>query len=175
LTQQSGFRHALGVLVCLAGLTACEQPSQAYIAAADLTRHGFVRERAVAHSLNGRMVRVWGFVDHANLYGDPGTREILGEWWGGEPSDPATWRFNMKAHPDDKAGHSFAVHVRSDPGRHRLLSAIVADARAGRATRVYVTGTLRTFDAPTNAAMKQGIYLTVDASSGVVLGRRPHP
>jgi hypothetical protein len=171
LTPLSGFRSAIGALVCIAALTACEQPSQAYVSAADLTRHGFAREGAVARRLQGRTVRVWGFVDQANLYGDPGTRDVLGEWWSGEPDDPATWRFNLKAHPDDKAGHSFAVHVRNDPGRRRLLSAMVADARAGRATKVYVTGTLRTFDAPTNVSKQTGIYLEVDGSSGVLLGR----
>jgi hypothetical protein len=54
-----------------------------------------------------------------------------------------------------------------DPGR----SAIASDARTGRTTTVYVTGTLRLFDAPTNAAIRQRICLEVDASSGVVLIR----
>lgn len=99
----SGVGYALGFLVCLAGLTACEDPSQAYLAAADLTRHGFVR---------------------------------------------------------------------NDPDRDSLLSAIVANARAGRATKVHVTGTLHTFGAPTNTMVQTGIYLDVDASSGVLLDRR---
>lgn len=77
----------------------------------------------------------------------------------------------MKAHSTDKAGHSFAVYVRDDPDRQSLLSGIVADARAGRATRIYVTGTLRTFDAPTNAVTQTGIFLEVDSSSGVLLAR----
>ena len=128
-----------------------------------------MRDEALARRLDGHTIRVSGFVDHANLYGDRGAREILGDWWSGEDSNPATWRFNLKAHPNEKAGHSFAVHVRNDPGRRSLLSAIVEDARAGRATRVYVTGTLNTFDAPTNTVAKTGLYLEVGASSGVVL------
>ena len=43
--------------------------------------------------------------------------------------------------------------------------------RAGRATKVYVTGTLRTFDAPTNVVKQTGIYLEVNGSSGAVLVR----
>jgi hypothetical protein len=166
---------AFGFLVCLASLTACEVPSDAYIAAADMTRQGFARNEAAARRITGQTIRIWGFVDHANLYGDRGAREILGEWWSGEASDAATWRFNLKAHPDDKAGHSFAVHVRNDADSQRLLREIVADARAGRATRAYVTGTLRTFDAPTNTVMQTGIYLEVNASSGVRLVRWPVP
>jgi hypothetical protein len=99
---------AFGFLVCLASLTACEVPSDPYIAAAEMTRHGFARDEAAARRITGQTIRIWGFVDHANLYGDRGAREILGEWWSGEASDPATWRFNLKAHPDDKAPGSRA-------------------------------------------------------------------
>ena len=63
--------------------------------------------------------------------------------------------------------------MRYDPDRDRLPSAIVADARARRTTKVYVTGTLRRFDAPTNAMKQTGIYLEVNASSGVVLEGSP--
>jgi hypothetical protein len=160
------------MLACLAGFTACEDTPKADFAAADLTRQGFMRDEALARRLDGHTIRVSGFVDHANLYGDRGTREIPGDWWSGEDSNPATWRFNLKAHPNEKAGYSFAVHVRNDADRDELLSAIVADARAGRATEAYVTGTLRTFDAPTNVVKKTGIYLEVNGSSGVRLGRR---
>jgi hypothetical protein len=130
-----------------------------------------VRDEALARRLDGQTIRVWGFVDHANLYGDRGTHEIPGDWWSGEDSDPATWRFNLQAHSNDEAGHSFAVHVRNDPDRRNLLSAIAEDARAGRDTKVFVTGILRTFDAPTNIVIQTGIYLEVSASSGVVLDR----
>ncbi len=138
-----------------------------------MTRQDFVRDAAVARGLNGHRVRVCGFVEHANLCRDRATRGIPGEWWGGEASDPAKWRFDLKFHPNEKAGHSIAVYVRNDPQRNGLLSAIVAGTRAGRATEADVTGTLRTFDAPTNAARKMGIDLDADAPSGVLLDRRP--
>ena len=157
------------MLICLAGGTACYDKSRTDFAATELTRRGFVRDQVRARGLEGHTIRVSGFVDHANLYGDRGAREILGDWWSGEDNDPATWRFKLKAHPNDEAGHSFAVHVRNDPDRRALLSAIAEDARVGRATKVYVTGTLRTFAAPTNAVMQTGIYLEVKTSSGVEL------
>lgn len=115
---------ALGLLVCLAGCTAGEDTLKSDFTAADLTRQGFVRDEALARRLDGHTIRVSGFVDHANLYGDSVARGILGDWWSGEDDDPATWRFNLKAHQNDEAGHSFAVHVRNDPDRRRVLSAI---------------------------------------------------
>lgn len=172
MTRRSVAGMALGLLVCLAGCTAGEDPLESDFTAADLTQRGFVRDEALARRLDGQTIRVRGFVDHANLYGDHAAREILGDWWSGEVSDPATWRFNLKAHPDDVAGHSFAVYVRNDPDRHGLMSAIAEDARVGRATEVHVTGTLHTFDAPTNAVKKTGISMEVNGSSGVRLGRR---
>lgn len=171
MRQRSAAGNALGVLICLVGLVACDDSPQSYIAAADLTRQGFVRDEDAARRLDGQTIRIWGFVDHANLYGDGGTREILGEWWSGGASAPATWRFNLMAYRDDKAGHSFAVHVRNDPGRDGLLKAIVADARAGRATKVYVTGTLRSFRAATNMVTRTGLYLEVPGSDGIALDR----
>jgi len=62
--------------------------------------------------------------------------------------------------------HTVAGH---DVMAHRMNGAIAEDARVGRATKVYVTGTLRTFAAPTNAVMQTGIYLEVKTSSGVEL------
>jgi hypothetical protein len=159
------------MLVCLAGGIACHDTTQTDFAAADLTRHGFVRDESLVRKLDGKTIRVRGFVDQANLYGDQGAREILSEWWSGESRDAATWRFDLKARADDRAGRSFAVYVRNDPDRRMLLSAIVDDARAGRATRVDVTGALRTFVAPTNAVAETGLYLEVGASNGVVLVR----
>lgn len=147
---------ALGLLVCLAGCAAGGDTLKSDLTAADLTQRDFVRDEALARRHDGQTIRVRGFIDHANLYGVHAAREILG----------------MKAHPDDVAGRFFAVHVRNDPDRHDLLSAIAEDARMGRVTAVHVTGTLRTFDAPTNAVKKTGIYLEVDGSSGVRLGHR---
>jgi hypothetical protein len=159
----------LGLFLCLAGLAGCQESSNAHEPVADLVRNGFVRDEAAARRLDTTTISISGFVDHHNLYGDATAREILGEWWSGDTAEPATWRFNLKAHENDAPGHSFAVHVRNDQDRDKLLEAIVADARAGRPTRVRVTGTARMFRAPTNAATLTGLYLEVPASSGIVL------
>jgi len=140
-----------------------------------MTSSGFARNGDELRAMQGRTIRVWGFVDHANLYGDGTAREILREWWSGKGPDAATWRFNLKASERAASGHSIPVFVRSDRGRDALLKAIGRDARAGASTRVYVTGTLRTFDAPTNASALTGIYLEIRGSSGVLLSRPSGP
>lgn len=60
VTPRSGVGSALGFLICLAGLTACEDPYETYVAAADLTRQGFVHDDAVVRRFTGQTIRVWG-------------------------------------------------------------------------------------------------------------------
>jgi hypothetical protein len=101
------------------------------------------------------------------MYGDKGAREILGDWWSGEGPDATTWRFNLKARADDDTGQSFAVHVPNDAGRNDLLRAFVADARAQRPTRVFITGRLTTFEAPSSDRVRTGLTIEVQSSNDV--------
>lgn len=159
----------LTCLLCVAFLTACVEESDRYVAAAEITHHGFAGDGAALHDLDGRTIRVSGFVDPANLYGDAAARAVLAEWWAGEARDAATWSFNVKARESDGPGQSFTVFVRTDDGWDVLLTRIVADARAGRTTEVFVTGTLRTFEAPLNAVTRTGLYLESPGSNEVRL------
>ena len=121
----------------------------------------------------GRDVRtggpVWGFVDQGNLYGDADAKRVLGEWWSGEGPDPEHWRFDLKAEANDPVGHSFAVLVPNDPGREDILHRLVADARAQRATKIFVAGRLFTFHAPTQIRDRTGLYLQVRSSQDLRL------
>lgn len=159
------------LLLCVASLAACGDTQDGYVAAAEISRQGFARDGAELRSMQGQMIRVWGFVDQENLFGDASARGILAEWWGGESKDAATWSFKLKANESDEAGQSFTVHVHSDDERDELLRRIVADARAGRATRVHVTGRLHIFEAPSNLVTRTGLYLESQGSSSILLNR----
>lgn len=138
-----------------------------YSAASSLTRNGFARDGEQMRSLDGQVVKLWGYVDHGNLYGDPSAQAILGDWWSGEGPDASTWRFNLKADAGDATGESFAVNVASDAGRDDLLRAFVADAQAGRPTKVLVTGRLSTFDAPSSDRVRTGLTMDVQSSNDI--------
>ncbi len=137
------------------------------IAASDLTRNGFAIDDEQALALDGQEIKLWGYVDHSNLYGDDSARAVLGDWWSGEGPDATTWRFNLKAHADDAVGKSFAVTVPNDAGRDALLRQFVADARAQQPTKVYVTGRLTTFAAPSGDRVRTGLMLDVQSSSDI--------
>ena len=120
--------------------------------------------------VHGQEIRVWGFVDHNNLYGDDHAKKILGEWWSGDGPNAASWRFNLKAKEDDEAGQSFQVRVPNDPWRDDLLRTFVADARAHRPTPVFVKGKLFTFAAPANVTFLTGLFIEARSSQDISLG-----
>jgi len=144
-----------------------------YVPAIEVSRHGFARSERWAKDTAGREVALSGFVDHGNLYGDEGAREALGDRWGGPGPDADHWRFDLKARPDDPVGHGFAVVVPNGPVRDALLAVFRADAEAGRATPVFLRGTLSTFDAPANAARRLGLRLDLPCANDIRLGPAP--
>lgn len=156
-------------LVIATFLVGCNDQKGDYMAASTISANGFARNADEIRKLDGQEVKLWGFVDSGNLYGDEGAKAILGDWWSGEGPSATTWRFNLKAHAEDAAGHSFAVHVPNDPGRDDLLKAFVADAKAQRPSKVFVTGRLFTFAAATNVTALTGLYMEVRSSDDILL------
>ena len=162
-------RAAVTLVVVTALLSACDAQIAGYTAASTITKGGFVRSGVQTPMVHGGEIKVWGFVDHGNLYGDEGAKRILAEWWGGEGPSAASWRFNLKARPGDETGESFAVHVRNDSGRAALLDAFVADARLRRPTKVFLQGRVFSFDAPTAGATLTGLHIEVLSSQDIRL------
>jgi hypothetical protein len=165
-------RLTLVMLVAAALSPGCAERVGGYLPISSLAKDGFARNGESVRQLNGRTVRVWGFVDDRNLYADSSAKPILGDWWSGEGPDTATWRLDLMARADDQAGHGLQVQVANDAGRDDLLLAFVGNAREGKPTQVFVEGRLFTFDAPTNAITLTGLYLKVGASQGVRLQPR---
>jgi len=159
------------MLVAALLLVGCNQQAGDYIAASSISKDGLARDGDAVRKMDGQEVKIWGFVDSGNIYGDASAQEILGDWWSGDGPSATTWRFNLKAKPDDAVGHSFEVRVPNDAGRDALLKGFLADAQAGRPTRVYVKGKLLTFDAPTNASSLTGLYMELQSSDDILIGQ----
>lgn len=166
----SPYRAILSLILTglLAGLlVGCGEGVDDPISASSLAKGGFARSDREVRDLNGREIRVRGFIDHRNLYGDASARQILDDWWSGEGPSVTTWRFDLKGRADDEPGHGFPVHVPSDAGRDELLRAFLADARENRPTKVLVQGRLRTFEAPLNAVTLTGLYLEARSTQAI--------
>ena len=148
----------------------CNDQIGDYIAASSIGAKGFARNSVEMRKAHGQEIKIWGFVDHSNMYGNHDARTILGDWWSGDGPSPTTWRFNLKAEQDDEAGDSFPIIVPNDQGRDELLKVFVADARAEKPTKVYVKGKVFTFNAPTNVSVLTGLYIELQASQDIRIG-----
>jgi len=157
------------VLAAAMALAGRGEPAGEYLPVSAIARGGFVTDQEALAEVRGREIRLWGFVDQGNLYGDADAKRVLGEWWSGAGPDPDHWRFDLKARADDPVGHSLAVLVPNDPGRKDLLGRFVADARARRSTKIFVTGRLYSFHAPTQILDRTGLYLQVRSSQDIRL------
>lgn len=156
-------------VLAIVSLVGCEEPAGDYVPASAIARGGFARNGEEIRRAHGLEIRLWGYVDYANLYGDAAAQAILGGFWSGEGPDPATWRFDLKAGEGDAAGQSFAVQVPNDDRRDEILRVFAANARAGRPTRVFLRGRLYTFPAPTNAQTLTGLYMKLQSSGDIQL------
>jgi hypothetical protein len=165
----SVYRSAHLVLAAAMALAGCVEPVGEYLPVSAIARGGFVSDERTVAEMRGREVRLWGFVDQGNLYGDAGAKRVLGEWWSGEGPDPDHWRFDLKAQADDPVGRSFAVLVPNDAGREDFLERLVADARARRPTKIFVAGRLSTFHAPTQILDRIGLLLQLRSSQDIRL------
>jgi hypothetical protein len=151
-------------------MAGCPEHLNGYSSAASISQNGYARDGASLRKANGQAVKLWGYVDHGNLYGDEGAKKILGQWWSGAGPSATLWRFNLKAKAEDETGRSFAVWVPNGPGRDALLKAFLADAKAGRPTRVFLKAKVFSFDAPSQAGTLTGLHLDVASSRDITLG-----
>ena len=143
----------------LAGAVGCEEDKAigGYTPASAFSKDGFARDRKWALNQRGKEIKVWGYVDGSNVFPV-----------GGDDNRPGHWRFHLKAQSDDKAGGSFAIHVPVDDGHDRLTALFEANDRAGKPTRVFVTGQLSTFDARGNFTRQTGLFLTLATSNDIL-------
>jgi hypothetical protein len=162
-------RGGIILLVVTPLLWGCDARQGDYVPASSISRKGFAKDAEAVRAANGREVKLWGFVDHGNLYGDEGARKVLQDLWAGDGPSRTTWRFDLKAGRGDAVGQGMPVHVPNDEGRDALLRRFVADARAHRPTRVFLEGKLFTFDAPTNVVRLEGLYMELRSSDDILL------
>jgi len=160
---------ALVLAIAALSITGYDEQYGDYTPAKAIARDGFFIDQRAAAEASGQEIKLWGFVDHGNLYGDAGAKQILEEWWAGEGPDAATWQFNLKAGADDAVGRSFEVYVPNDAERDDLLRTFVMHARARRPTKVFVKGRIYTFEAPTQISDLTGLYLEVRSSQDIRL------
>jgi hypothetical protein len=164
--------NAIAVFI-MALLIGCRASRSGYVPASSISKDGQALDSGKMRGIRGQEIKVWGFVDHGNLYGNDRVKKILQEWWSGYGPSPATWSFYLKADKDDKTGHSFRVTAPNDPWRDDALRVFLANAKAHRPTKVYVRGRIFTFAMPTNIETPTGLNLDLESSRDIVFRISP--
>jgi hypothetical protein len=163
---------AIAVFI-MAMLIGCLDSESGYVPASSISEDGLALDPGKMRRIDGQEIRLWGFVDHGNLYGNDRVKTILQEWWSGYGPSPATWSFNLKADKDDKIGQSFKVTAPNDPWRDDVFRMFLADAKAHKPTKVYARGRIFTFAMPINIATPTGLYLELEFSRDIVFRTFP--
>jgi len=149
------------VMMAVVVVLGCEDESiGGYVAASSFSKKGFAKNRKEALALRGKALKVWGYVDGGNVFPkDSDHNHRL----------PETWSFKLKAKPNDQVGQSFPIIIPADDGHDKLAALFWANHLAGKPTRVFVTGTISTFEAPMNFVTKTGLVMKLNSSKDISL------
>lgn len=164
---------ALALLFVSAALCGCDDAIGEYVAASSISSSGLATRGFAGRVSDGQAIKVWGFVDAANVQTDRCTARPEAAPGPGADAPRSKWQFNLKARANDRAGASFAVCAPLDAGAAELQRRLLADVAAGRPTRVFVRGRIFTFDAPTNYRRAVGLYVETESSADVLLASAP--
>ena len=113
---------------------AVKTPLEGHIALGSISKKGFAIDKSQIQKLNGKIVKLWGYIDFANT----------------STCGRKNWYFSLKADKLAEAGESIRINT---PAQYRFAE-VYYEIRSLQKTEkqipVLVTGVLHTFNAPTN-------------------------
>ncbi len=109
-------------------------PLDGHKALGNISKKGFAIDKAQAQKLNGKVVKVWGYIDFANT----------------STCGRANWYFSLQADKGEEAGESIHINTPAEYQFSEVYYEIRQMQKTEQKTPVLVKGVLRTFNAPTN-------------------------
>ena len=81
-------RFLFWVLVLVILMTGCDNSAdeyfaESYIPVSSISEGGFARNETELQDIQSQEIKLWGYVDHRNMYGNQSAKQILQEWWSG--------------------------------------------------------------------------------------------
>jgi hypothetical protein len=122
-----------------------------YNALGNIAKRGFAVNRAEAKKLNGKRVKVWGYIDYANTY----------------TCAMKNWYFSLKASRDDEAGESIHINTPAEFKFAKIYNKIRAMQKNDQNEELFVEGVLHTFEAPNNFSSSVGIEIDVESPEDI--------
>lgn len=116
-----------------------------------ITQNGFAMNKAEARKLDGKKVKLWGYIDFANTY----------------TCAMNNWYFSLKADKNAEAGESIHINTPAEYRFGEIYYEIRDMKKENKQTPVSVTGILHTFDAPENFSTLVGIEIDVKSPKDI--------
>ncbi len=141
---------------------------EGHIPLSNLVTRGYATSQQTIKPYVDKSVRLWGYLDSHNISLESGVLSNQPIDWEvaktGEPSG-----FMLKARFNDNVGDAVSVHISGDIHQFRQVFKQIRDAGENPQMPVLVTGTLRTFDAPTNLRTLTSIVIEVRSPANIKL------
>jgi uncharacterized protein YwbE len=130
---------------------AVTMPLDGHEALGSISRKGFALNKAQIQKLNGKVVKLWGYIDFANT----------------STCGRKNWYFSLKADKLSEAGESIHINTPAEYRFGELYYDIRDMQKRDQKTAVLVKGVLKTFNAPTNFATPIGIEIYVKSPEDI--------
>ncbi len=126
-------------------------PLDGHDALSSISRKGFAISKVKAQKLNGKVVKLWGYIDFSNT----------------STCGRKNWYFSLKADKMAEAGESIRINTPAEYRFGEVYYDIRDMQKTEQKTPVLVTGVLHTFNAPTNFANLLSIEIDVKSPEDI--------
>jgi len=138
-----------------------------HMALANLVKRGYARDKEYIRNQEGSEIRIWGYVDHANISLSEGTIENKPLDWTILKNDGGSY-FDLKARLNDDAGESIRIRIIGSEEQYKEVFKKLRDMRTvNPQTPALVTGIMRTFEAPTNTGLLIGVSIDLESPENI--------
>jgi hypothetical protein len=164
----------MGFALLLQGCSAVRYPAGVDIdnhaSLSKYIKNGYGRNLSMIDEMNGKEVKLWGYVDYERMALEPGTIDSQPEHWT-DSSEDDFWHFYIKRHPEDASSESILVTMPKTREYRKLFEKIRDMENVNRSKLVFVTGIFNVYKADIVGRMERVITVDVTSPSGIYFRR----
>lgn len=153
------------ILILLLGCQPVLPVKNGYTSVSQITKNGFARDKNDIRKLEGKEVKIWGYLDTHNISLRENIIKNQPSWWSETPMDSNAY-FDLKSYISNESIGSIRVYVGRDSKKYKEIFKKFRDAKESE-TIVYVIGKIHTFEAPMNFNTSVGVTIKVNSPSGI--------
>jgi hypothetical protein len=138
-------------LGCVSTTTPTLTPIAGYKHLESITHDGFAKDKNEILKLNGKVVKIWGYLDLDNV----------------STCGLKSWYFSLKSDKNLEAGKSIHINTPAEYSFAPIYNSIRQMQKTQQQRAVLIKGTLHTFEAPTNFSTLKGVEIDVNSPEDI--------